>query len=688
MLKNEAQEKAIETLEGRVLIIACPGSGKTTTLIRRIHHLIETGAEPRKILMVTFSKMAAEEMAARYEKLYGENPGVIFMTLHSLCFNILKREKGFTTSDVLRETEKRNFLFKTLKKMTKNGNIWELAFAVLTEISAIKNNYVDITKYKAQSCPPDIFRRAYLAYENWKEENEKLDFDDMLLMTKDLLDQSPDTRERWKEKFQYIQCDEYQDTNCIQRDILYILSEDHENLCVVGDDDQAIYGFRGARSQIMMDFPKDFPDSCVIKMGTNYRSGSIIVERASSLIAMNKTRFEKDFVSQRGLDGFEGEYHYLSCRGQQDETKQFVESITERHAKGVPFSEMAALMRTNQQLRAPAAALLLKEIPFFSTETIQSIYEDWIFADIRAYCMLSAGKGTEHDLMQVLNHPSRYLKESAFRGAEYTKSSLVRCASYLSVDSEWKFEAAKKSIEKWMYAFGPGKVKLETSPATVFNLLSLLGYEAYLVSYAKFRNIDPYEIREEYETLQADAKRCRTLKEWFAYAEEDIARVKELNAKKDREGVCLTTMHRSKGLEWRDVYVLGVSDGIVPHRNARTEQEIEEERRLLYVAMTRAKDFLTVYWLFMKESPFFIALRAEERKRAEEKRKEAEDAAYISFATRSLERGTRVFHAKKFGLGTVDKIDGEKITVRFGDGTDKMFLYPDAFAKGHLILMT
>ena len=147
-------------------------------------------------------------------------------------------------------------------------------------------------------------------------------------------------------------------------------------------------------------------------------------------------------------------------------------------------------------------------------------------------------------------------------------------------------------------------------------------------------------------------------------------------------------MHRSKGLEWRDVYVLGVSDGIVPHRNARTEQEIEEERRLLYVARTRAKDFLTVYWLFMKESPFFIALRAEERKRAEEKRKEAEDAAYISFATRSLERGTRVFHAKKFGLGTVDKIDGEKITVRFGDGTDKMFLYPDAFAKGHLILMT
>ena len=689
MLKNEAREQAIATLEGRVLIIACPGSGKTTTLIRRIHHLLETGVEPKKILMVTFSKMAATEMAEKYARMYGKNPGVVFLTLHSLCFNILKREDGFTADDVLRETEKRNFLFRTLKGMTKDGNIWDLAFAVLTEISAIKNNYVDITAYKAQSCPPDIFRRAYLAYEAWKEENGKLDFDDMLLLTKELLDRSPAIRERWQKKFNYIQCDEYQDTNCIQRDILYILSENHGNLCVVGDDDQSIYMFRGARSQIMMDFPKDFPDCKTIKMGTNYRSGSAIVERAASLIQMNKVRFEKDFVSQRGTDGFEGMYFYICCRGQQDETKNLIAAITERHTmNGVPYSEMAALMRTNKQLRSPASALLLEGIPFYSTETIQSIYEDWIFADIRSYCMLSAGEGTERDLMQVLNHPARYLKESAFRGAEYTKASLNRCASYLAGETEWKYQAAKRSIDKWMGAFGPGMIRLDDAPGKCFFLLERLEYQQYLSKYARFRNIDEHEVFEEFRTLKADAKNCKTLREWFQYAEEDIARVKELNAKKDREGVCLTTMHRSKGLEWQDVYILGASEGFVPHRNAKTDEEMEEERRLLYVAMTRAKDCLTIYYYLMKESPFFMALRREERIRAEKMRKEAEDAAYLTFAGKSLEKGTKVFHSKEFGLGAIDTVDGSKITVRFADGKDRMFLYPDAFAKGHLILMT
>ena len=697
---NEAQEKAVETLKGPVILISCPGSGKTTTLVRRIHYMLESGVDPDRILMVTFTNAAAAEMKIKYQKLFGVSaPSVPMMTIHSLCFNILRMEGAYTFDSLYSEQDKRDYFMRGLRNLSWVNDAWELSQSIMTEISIIKNNYIDPDTYIPTSCDKKVFRNIMRSYEKHKETLGKIDFDDMLLKCLELLESDVRIRDRWQDRFDYIQCDEYQDTNKIQRDILYLLAGRHRNLCVVGDDDQSIYMFRGALPEIMLQFPEDYANASSISMSTNYRSGQAIVDMASRLIAMNRRRFPKEFISERGRNGAAGLAVYKKFRTHAKQIDFVIRTIKKRHEEGIPYSEMAVIFRTNRQAGLPVSELAKSELPFYTTEAVNSIYDGWMFRGIAAYIRLAAGTGSRDDLLYVLNRPNRFLSESAFASCEYTAKSLLSAAGYLKKDAAWKYQAAEKNIRTWMRNFGPGTLTMADHPDRVFEKLADplgIGYDEYVLSYAKFRNFDEKETKEEFDALRKEASAFDTIEEWLRHARSESIQVREASRRKDRTGVRITTMHKAKGLEWDTVFVIDVNEDIVPHKNTLESMvQVEEERRLLYVAMTRAKNELYVL-CSGKESPFMKQMKTalekeeEKRRRAELDHKLEEEIAARKAAGEPESApsdpvlGLVVMH-RNFGKGYISEVDNDKglITVRFAD-KERAFMYPQAFDRGFL----
>lgn len=595
---NPAQEAAIQATEGHVIIVSCPGSGKTTTLIRRIRHMIEKGVDPKTILMVTFTRAAARSMQDKYVELFKEQPGVIFKTIHSLCYAVLLREGIIDRDSVLADDVQRNFFVEYFKSK-RYGDAFDMAENALTAITDVKNNSLEVASYKPTGLKAEIFRAVYQAYEEWKRQQHKIDYDDMLILTHRLFQEHKEVLKKYQKQFRYIQVDEYQDVNYIQKDILYALSEGSGNLCVVGDDDQSIYAFRGARPNIMLNFQKDFPDAKVIFMETNYRSGFGVVHFADKVIHNNKERFQKKFVSQRGREGFHGEVRIKRFTTNMDQRNFLIKEIQRLHEDyDTPYNEMAILFRTNEQAQMPVNALASLGIPYECTEVVRTMYESFIFNDIRAYVHLSMGVGTEDELIQILNHPTRYFKEAKFRGAAYGERSLKNHAYYIYQEGQaWQYRNACEKIEQWMEAFGPGEITPETPTAEVMRRMNgglhSIGYDEYLRNYADYRNMDYEEIRAQYDLLLEDALLYDSIGEWLEAAEKTIRKMKDMSWQRDPEGVRISTMHKAKGLEWKVVFIVDADEFITPHRKAVKSGDpaaMEEERRLFYVAMTRAKD--------------------------------------------------------------------------------------------------
>lgn len=667
--ENKSQEKAIQTINGPVIIISCPGSGKTTTLLRRIKSMVDSGIKETNILMVTFTKAAATEMDTRYKNVYGSNTGgITFCTIHSLCLGILRAEKLYDISDIMDEEQKKEFIFHFLRRQPKVEDAWEMTSDVIGEISKVKNSYINVRKYDPEKCQKDLFLKVFRAYETWREKEHKLDFEDMMLECKGFLENNPEALARWQNKFQYIQCDEYQDTNLVQRDILYLLAGKNKNLCVVGDDDQSIYHFRGAQPSIMLDFKKDFPNATVIKMSTNYRSSQVIVDCADMLIKTNKLRFKKDFISDRGAEGSEGTFTYARCNSKEEQMKVVIKGIQEAVDRGVPYKDIAILFRTNKQAQSPMDDLMEAGIPFYCTEKIKSVYDEWIFKVIKTYVKLSCGYGTEQDIMYVLNRPNRYLKAQHFKGCVYTMESLLERVSYIETD--WQADQAKDNIIKWFSVIGKGKFNLMSDPVSCISAVKKLGLIEYIKEYCIMRNLAEEDYTKQLIKLQEDAAKFPTVDAWLRYAKKESARVSSLNKNKNADGVQLTTMHKSKGREWNTVFLVDVNHGIVPHKSSvDIEGGLEEEKRILYVAMTRAKDYL--YVLSSSVESVFM------EKLMEKVRKEKIKKQYPM-----PELGQLYLH-KKLGMGIVSDIAGSKITLDFG-GEEKKFIYPDAVEKGTL----
>ena len=671
--RNIAQERAIETINGPVNVISCPGSGKTTTLVRRINNIIKHGVDPKRVLMITFANSAAKDMQERYVKLYKSNPGVTFMTIHSLCFYILKAELGYTSESLISETQKMEFLVNQLKGNIYVTDAWEMAKTIATEMSVVRNSYIPLSQYSPSGCDKELFVNVFNAYEAEKRNGGKIDFDDMLVKCEELLSSNKEIADKWGSYFDYIQVDEYQDTNQIQKDIIYHLIKRTRNLCVVGDDDQSLYSWRGADPTIMMTFNKDFEDAVEINMSTNYRSAQKIVDFADTLIKRNKVRFNKDFISFRGQKGVQGEVVFLDAKGKLEEMALVSEKIQQLHEEGIDYKDMAILFRTNKQAEVPAEQLSRKNIPFSSTEKIKSIYESYIFKDIKAYIELSLGKENKYqsNLYNILNHPNRYLSIKSFRGVPFDEESFLTAIEPLkhSRDS-WRYTSAEKDIQILFDNFGYGKVTLQTAPKEVMERLensSKINYLKHLKNVAQMKNEEVQDELELFNLLKEDALNFHSVEAWLKHANFMVVKTQELNRKKVDDGVKLTTMHKSKGLEWKIVFAIGVDDGVLPSKLSIANGNIEEERRILYVAMTRAVDKLFVSFN-SKMSIFLVELLNDYKEKTNPSIKKKLPGAKVQHST--------------YGEGKVVRYTDKAIEIDFKDVGKRNLLFPESFEKG------
>ena len=668
MNKNEAQEKAIQTINGQMIIIACPGSGKTTTLIRRIHHMIhEAGINPKEILMVTFTNAAAKEMRKRYVTKFGCDPGVTFCTIHSLCLAILRKFASYSTEDIIMDYDIRRFFREKIKKVYTINDKEEFITSLMTDISVVKNNRVPLKKYEQKCCDDhELFRQLYESYEEFKSENHKIDFDDMLILAYETMQTNAQCLNWLRKQYRYIQVDEYQDTNFLQRDIIYLLAGDDPNLAVVGDDDQSIYGFRGAKPEVMLNFQNDFPHATVIHMSTNYRSESRIIDKAGELIKRNSKRFLKDFV---GFKPGAGSVMLKASKDRAHEVDEVMERVQKLTNAGCNPMDIAILYRTNKQSAAFTDYCMEHKIPFICTEGIQNKYKHWIYRDIESFYRLANGKGNKFDLEQVLNHPQRYLNHPSYLNCGLDQRKMVEVAIRLNTE-DWKLDNAIDNITAFFQVLKEFK---NGTPADALRCMEVVGqYKKYLKDYAKYRNMEPDEFYDIWNSYIEDAQKNNTWESWQNYIRNYEAEI--IKASKNEKGIVLSTMHRSKGLEWKHVFIVDCVKGITPFAKAESIDDFEEERRLFYVAMTRAEECLYLYYYYKKNSktvepsPYLEEMQSFEKdKNAIYERRTVKKTNKPSIP--SVTKGDRICH-KSFGDGSVVEVKEDRYIILF-DGMDE-----------------
>lgn len=590
--RNEEQERAIAHIYGPSILISCPGSGKTTTLLRRIHKMIETGINPSKILMLTFTKAAADEMGKKYFKKYGQNCGITFCTIHALCLRILYNYARLSGDSIVKESEARFYLMNVARKYKEINDVKKTVNSFFTQYSAAKNNKISLNDVKPEDLSSKTFLELAEKYEQWKKQSGKIDFDDMLLDAYALLCNDKQVCNILQNMWDFIQVDEYQDTNMLQKDIIYKLSEKHRNLCVAGDDDQSIYRFRGACPDIMLNFPKDFPEAKIFRISKNYRSLPIIIENAGNLIQSNSKRFAKEFQCSR--EG-QGRFRVL---GVENRKLQGDYAVKEIKCSKCSYSEIAILYRNNSQAELIANSLFKNGIPYFSMEQIPDSYDSWIWADIMAYYRVVYGNYQKEDIEKVVNHPNRYLGPVLREASDFTEKAMLIAAN--SEEVEWKRRKKQEQIHR-LFSDLSKMSKLSLSDFLEY-LLVHVGYKVYLMQYAKAMNQDFLEIKQILDIFVEDSKKFGTMQEWQQY----IYKRKIALQTQEKNGVCLSTMHRSKGLEWEKVIIIDCNEKKIPFEKNGKIYDLEEERRLFYVAITRAKNDLTILYFRMQSRSRFI----------------------------------------------------------------------------------
>lgn len=645
MEQNEAQLTAIAHREGPMMVLAGPGSGKTTVITNRARALIEEcGIKPERILVITFTKAAAGEMRERFEKLMGvEKSGVNFGTFHAVYFKILKYAYNYDAACIIKEEERYQFFRDYITKLALEiEDEKEFIEGISSEISLVKGERMDIEHYYSMNCSEDNFKKIYRAYESMLRNANKIDFDDMLLLCYELLTARPDILAMWQKRYEYILIDEFQDINRVQYDIIRLLALPQNNLFIVGDDDQSIYRFRGAKPEIMLNFPKDYPDCKRVLLDINYRSAADIVEAAGRLISANKKRFPKEIRTIRGRENAVRTAEYQDVKGQNEAVAQ---ELLEYHRAGGTYNDIAILYRTNMQPGALVEKLMEYNIPFRMKDSLPNIYEHWLAKNILAYIRLALGADDRALYFQIMNRPKRYLSREAFPEAKVDLRQVKRYY-YGQPGKGYVIERIEKLEEDL-------KLLAKTSPyAAVSYIRRAIGYDDYLREYAKLRRINEEELFDTLSQLQEAAREYRTFAEWFAHMEEyreELARQSEQKNDRDRDAVSLMTFHGSKGLEFSHVYIVDANEGITPHHKAVVNEDMEEERRMFYVAVTRAKKALTVTYT---------------RERFNKKQEVSRFVAELVMDFAAFREGALVEH-KSYGTGTIIQIKNGKVSVRF-----------------------
>ena len=596
---NEAQSLAIRHGDGPALILAGPGSGKTYVITQRIRCLIkEKEIPPESILVITFTKAASLEMKSRFLALMETKyVPVTFGTFHAIYFQILCHTFHYTFHNILKEYEKQEYLqdiLETILPKTAEGILEpvtpERIRDFLGEISHVKNAGLDYMAYRPLRLEPELFHKVYEAYEEQKLRRVKLDFDDMIFACYRLFLEHPEILNRWRERFRYILIDEFQDINLLQYKIIKMLAAPLDNLFIVGDDDQSIYGFRGARPDIMRDFLEDY-NAKKICLSVNYRSVPAIVEAAGKVIGVNLNRFPKQiraYLPETAADSFV----IQGFSDIKEENENVIHFLEQCHGRGV-LDKTAVILRTNLAASYLAERLSIKLLPFTIREKLYDPYKHFIAKDICAYLRLAVAAWKRPDFLLIMNRPKRYIGRVLLQGKIGSLSHAVGILKTAFQDSEYRLEP----VLKLEYDL---RVMAKMDPFAAVNYIRKgVDYEGFLREYAKLRGTGLKDWMDILADIQERARAFQTIPEWLLHMEGFDEKLQKAGAKKEgptAKGVAVLTMHASKGLEFPYVLLPGLNEGRIPHNKSLLPMELEEERRMLYVAMTRAKERLLLFY--------------------------------------------------------------------------------------------
>jgi DNA helicase II / ATP-dependent DNA helicase PcrA len=592
MQMNQSQQQAVQHKDGPMLVLAGPGSGKTLVITERTKYLIEEYHIPEEqILVITFTKAAAIEMKERFLAGRKSNhTGASFGTFHAIFFTILKHAYHFNSSNIIRDELRVQYIKEIIHRMElEYEDEKDFIADLFSEISLVKGGQMDLDNYYSIHCSDEVFRSIYNEYNNRLRKSNLIDFDDMLLFCYQLFTERKDILAMWQNKYRYILIDEFQDINKVQYDIIKMMALPRNNLFIVGDDDQSIYRFRGAKPEIMLQFPQDYPGCKQIFLDKNYRSTATIVSASNRLVQNNTNRFEKNVSAVKG----EGQaLTILQFNTLSEENQMIADEILRLNKSGFSLSDMAILVRTSMGSGALLHKLMEYNIPFRMRDMLPNLFEHWIAIDIITYIKIAMGRTDRSLFLQIINRPKRYISRECFDTPEVDLDALK---DYYE-DKNWMLER----IDQLEYDLA---LLSTMNPYAAINYIRRgVGYEDYLKEYADIRKMKAEELIDILDELQESTRGFKTYDDWFAHMEEYKEELKrqavEVN-NNQTDSITIATMHSSKGLEFKAVFIIDASEGITPHKKAVLAADLEEERRLFYVAMTRAQECL--YILSAKE---------------------------------------------------------------------------------------
>ena len=720
---NKEQRQAVDTLDGPLLILAGAGSGKTRALTYRIANLVDHGVSPWNILALTFTNKAAKEMRERTEALLGGSVKDMWVaTFHSCCTRILRsdidklgRDRNFVIYD---DDDQTSLIAAIMKRLGVNDK--DITKRQIKEhISEAKNKSTEPEKFLMDNPYLDeSVLKVFREYQRSLKEYNALDFDDLLGKTLELFQSCPEVLQKYRSKFRYILVDEYQDTNVMQYHIVELLAREHGNICVVGDDDQSIYGWRGADIRNILDFEKDFPGAKVIRLEQNYRSTSNILDAANAVIENNQGRKSKKLWTDNGRGD---RIETFTADSERDEAHFVCRKIMEGVRNGMNYGDFAVLYRMNAQSRIPETTMVNYGIPN-KVYGGQRFYERKEIKDIMAYLRLIYNPFDDIALKRIINVPKRSIGDASIaelaRVAEQEgKSMLVAALTSENIDSR-----AMKKIKPFADTMGEFIALSRTMPLSEFTwgMISALEYETYLKAEDKRGEVESRmdNLRELIGNIKEIEKDLSEGEDALRAFLENVSLVSDIDSMNDGNGaVALMTLHSAKGLEFPVVFMIGMEENIFPTSRARNDMSnhaMEEERRLCYVGMTRAKQKLYLINArqrnifgnesynrksrFIEEIPAELTVsdnpvkQPDAREQAEHTRGQRKNFHRYAMDTHALGDGTRdvrpaatpvsktfekyqkVQH-DKFGVGTVMEISGSGssmlVSIDFGAAGSK-----------------
>ncbi|MGL5677114.1 MAG: ATP-dependent helicase [Cellulosilyticaceae bacterium] len=648
---NSNQLEAVTAPLGPTMVIAGPGSGKTFVITQRIHYMLETfGCDPSHILVITFTKAAAEEMKERYYQLYGGSR-VQFGTFHSVFYKILRLvdPEKYDLSHLISEDNKKRVIEKLYKEIDGESHE-DFVEVFLGHLTLMKNQLIQPKYYNPDGISKELFIKVYQGYDAYKERQGLFDFDDMLVDCYYALIHNEHLLEHMRRRYKHILIDEFQDINCVQFEVIKLLAEKHKDLFVVGDDDQSIYQFRGAKPEFLLSFETYFNPVKKVILDVNYRSTQPILAYSNALIAHNTNRYTKAMKTSK----LEGEKPaFCTCKDPKEQAAAITNQIIELTKGETKLSECAVIYRTNIQARPLIEMFMSAHIPFVLKDTIHTLYDQWMTKDMLAYLHLAKNRNNPEKIMQIINRPSRYISKAALADAVKVDGDLLNTLTKSDLLTQWQ----KDYIQEFIYHLQCLQRKPLQDAITYIS--KTIGYEKYLQEYANFRKMPVSNLMDVLADITESAASFEDVDTWEEHLKLMAMGLKQNAKNTKQDGVVLSTMHSAKGLEFTYVFIVDAVDGVIPHSKSLDEKQLEEERRLLYVGMTRAKEKLFIYL---------------PQQRYQEKVSISPFIDEMLYKPITIEEGATITH-KHYGKGTILQLHEPKARIAFADGTIRVIDY-------------